>query len=452
MTVEGAMVRVRCVTRHEDPEAADGTGFEEFGPTAGSGRIAALAALARLDAELEERSALAFTGRDGSFTLEAVRPGYYRVEVLAPADSGLADRGPEFLAVHADVERELSFDLGPGSTVRGLVMDEKGLPVFDAVVRTATRETTTDESGAFRLHGVAGDRPIEVLAEGHPPLVSGGKILAGDILRLACGKSLALAITSAGGLPVARPRATVCWIQGGSVHTVAGRSRPGGMPLLAGLPEEGTLHVEVEAAGHRPATLLLDAAALETEAIRPVVLAPAVTRELRLVDESGRPRPEVRISGLEVPGVITAADGTAALRVPAGRTPGLVARLDRLLACRLEIPPRRSDGVPDLELSSRDGERVLEVVDAAGQPPRDIWALWILADGGTGQWLDVAVLEQPVAGRFYLPFLGEGLGVADVEGLHVKLVFGGAGRKVQTVIDEEGQERVELPWQRLGSP
>lgn len=100
------------------------------------------------------------TGRDGSYSLEGLKPGTYKVEVSS--DKGAAPKDGYKLEVTAGATIEKDLVLDDVGTIKGVVVDENGAPVTKVNASAylvsgggrgwANREV--DETGAFTLEGL----------------------------------------------------------------------------------------------------------------------------------------------------------------------------------------------------------------------------------------------------------------------------------------------------------
>ncbi len=81
-----------------------------------------------------------------------------------PAD----DPGENWLELELGLEiTELEGDGLPTGTVEGVVRDDNGAPIEDAVVESSEEETVTDENGEYEIEVLADGDDLEVTAEGH---------------------------------------------------------------------------------------------------------------------------------------------------------------------------------------------------------------------------------------------------------------------------------------------
>jgi len=114
-------------------------------------------------------AARAATDGDGYFRLEALEPGFYRLEVEALGTRSFSARvgGSETSWVELDYS-------DPGVVLEGLLADEAGAPLADARVyasevdwRGTTDEVRTRDDGSFRLEGLfVGEWVLRVLPDG----------------------------------------------------------------------------------------------------------------------------------------------------------------------------------------------------------------------------------------------------------------------------------------------
>lgn len=132
-------------------------------------------------------SAAAWSGSDGTFTLERLEPGPVRIVVTAPAHPPWI--GPTLELAPGDGLRTLEVRLADGATRRGRVVDAEGRLVEGAEVvaewallgreleddaqallpqllRFCRSHARTDSSGEFVLSGLPGERPFRVSASG----------------------------------------------------------------------------------------------------------------------------------------------------------------------------------------------------------------------------------------------------------------------------------------------
>ncbi len=203
---------------------------------------------------------------DGSFALEAVDPGRYRVSASA-AGYRTGEVGPVEVR-EGEEAPSVEIRLETGREIRGRVLDPRGGAVSGAsviaapagsLVRTAI-PASTDVNGAFVLTAPS-DGPIDVVAvaRGYAPAKVSGVVpddSAEIVLRMSSGGRIRLRVVGAGGAPISGARATVAasppypgsdlamWMSGTLV------TGPDGTALATGLAP-GSYAVTVEAGGKR---------------------------------------------------------------------------------------------------------------------------------------------------------------------------------------------------------
>ncbi len=99
-----------------------------------------------------------YKSEEGLFQCEDLKPGQYAIRILA---EGLPNFRSEPFEVTAGAEAVQEILIGEGGVIRGVVVDESGHPVQDAVVEVVPRAVyskpprdTTDKRGEFELTGV----------------------------------------------------------------------------------------------------------------------------------------------------------------------------------------------------------------------------------------------------------------------------------------------------------
>jgi protocatechuate 3,4-dioxygenase beta subunit len=254
-------------------------------------------------------TALAHTGRDGSFRFGPIEPGVYTIVASAAGFSSASREGVEVSAASAFEPIRLRLWTG-GHHVTGRVLDIGGGTIPGARVIAVTYRplpdethervelvTEADASGAYELRLPRGHHELRAEADGY----AGGERRFGARedarvdLFLSPAARLAGRVITADGAPV--PGAEVRLQRQGPF-------RPQSWPLVT-TDEEGQFSFEAVPAGTfvlvgRKGELLGDSGRLtleETGRIEGLELTvrPALVVEGRVVDASGRPVPQARI-------------------------------------------------------------------------------------------------------------------------------------------------------------
>lgn len=166
------------------------------------------------------------------FAIEGCDPGRYRLRVEAPAAGG--NRVGKWYAFSLDPGKNIegvTLVLDEAATaVRGVVRDDRGVPIEGARVSVRGREATTDREGRYALHGLdeGEDIFIEARADGHAPAtrhaVYEGVELTVDLVLQRTGGVRGRVVGAGAGVPVilcqrsdlgVRPHQVACDQDGG---------------------------------------------------------------------------------------------------------------------------------------------------------------------------------------------------------------------------------------------
>ncbi len=238
-----------------------------------------------LEAEVREsasgfaRFAQTSTGADGTFHFRRLAAGRYSVVArgLTLGDVTYGDTRRDGIALAAEQLQDLGdVRLGPGGTVRGLVVDAEERPVEGAALffRTgdglggAIGDTLTDRQGAFERAGLApGAYRVQARAFGFASAAADAQVEEGGVhdvkLVLARGGSARIYVTDAQGRPVTGARVEVQNAAGDVVSDLAsaadvlggylaGDAGPG-VTVVTGLAREEHM-VTVSKEGHGTVT------------------------------------------------------------------------------------------------------------------------------------------------------------------------------------------------------
>lgn len=208
----------------------------------------------------------AATRPDGSFTLEGIDPGRYRLSAQA-VGYHTGETGPVEVREGAETPA-VEIRLEKGREIRGRVLDPRGGAVAgasviaapsDSVERTAI-PASTDVNGSFVLTAPAeGALDVVAVARGYAPARASGVVpddSAEIVLRMSAGGRIRVRVVDGEGAPIPGARATVAasppypgsdlamWMSGNLV------TGPDGTALATGLAP-GSYAVTVEMAGKR---------------------------------------------------------------------------------------------------------------------------------------------------------------------------------------------------------
>ncbi len=179
--------------------------------------------------EVPANKAKAFTSDEGSFLLDEVRPGSFRVEVTA---KGFAPGIVEDIVVNEGATTEgIRVALKEGGVVEGTVLDLAGSPIPRATVFarlildepvgggrmpvTSSSSATTDEDGRYRISGLLSDdyeiyasAPAYSLSARERVRAEDGRVSRIDF-RLSMGATLLVVVLGTDGTPVKDARVEI---------------------------------------------------------------------------------------------------------------------------------------------------------------------------------------------------------------------------------------------------
>jgi len=233
-----------------------------------------------------ERSVL--SGHDGTFRIEDLAPGRYRLDVL---DRSRALSYVQDLELSAD--RDLLLELESATLVGTVIAADSGEPIDEALVTVrrvlaASGDTgplitvATDPTGAFAVaHLTPGDYLLSARADGHVPTerplrVEAGVAPAPVLLRLEATGGVTLTVhLASGGVP---PMATVSAFDAAGHLAVTDTRRVSdrGFVYFSQIPA-GTWNLLVSAAGAAPTWLTAEVPGPPPEVVLPPA-APLVVR------------------------------------------------------------------------------------------------------------------------------------------------------------------------------
>jgi protocatechuate 3,4-dioxygenase beta subunit len=259
----------------------------------------------------EQRSPDRVTARtndSGRFEMVNVPAGARNVGVLAKGYGQLTKYDFTFAGVETEVI-EVDFNLHPGSSIQGRVVDPAGRGVEKVTVRaTATTDTTsstsmatTDETGAFELADLQpGKYMLRVAGSGYRQIAGeGNDAEAGETgveVRVVPQVTVAGSVVDQSGKPV---RDFTCKLQyaeeGSAVFEDAGvqgdfRGRDDGSFELSGI-NPGSYVVHVDAGGFAPGISRPFVASTEGERVAGLVIHVSAGASMRgrVVDAEGKP-------------------------------------------------------------------------------------------------------------------------------------------------------------------
>lgn len=231
---------------------------------------------------------LAYTGREGRFSYESLRPGEYTLQADVV---GFIESPPQQVTLAPGEDVDLVLTVDPGGEIRGTVVDLQAFAVPGAKVRLlrapegddrrgremleaqrflggAYKATQSEEDGSFALTGLPyGSYSLIVEKEGYRKAEVGGLSVGGSDVRVVLEAAAALAgrvLDQATGRPVTQFQVRVrklgaeadagdagarmrAFVEGAAqVDDAEGRFRRGGL-------EAGESEVEVTAGGYSPA-------------------------------------------------------------------------------------------------------------------------------------------------------------------------------------------------------
>ena len=147
------------------------------------------------------------TDADGRFGARDLYAGLALVALRAPGTVG-AERE---VVLREGREAQLNVGFGRPSVLRGLVTDERNVPLPLARVFVDGQEVTTDEQGAFEARGVAsGKVPVYVLKSGYASyreelFVTAGTVMRSDALRYTLRRGCSLKVIVPERVGLGRP-------------------------------------------------------------------------------------------------------------------------------------------------------------------------------------------------------------------------------------------------------
>lgn len=223
------------------------------------------------------------TGHDGSFRIEDLLPGSYRLDVLDPSR---ALSHLEEIAITAD--REVVLDLVSERLDGRVVDDETGAPIADALVYVrggadgSLVTVGTGPDGGFLLaHLTPGTYEVSARKDGYAPDQTTVRVEAGAetppaVLRLAAAAGLTLTVRAGTGPPPGFVTVSAFDGSGRKIHTDTERVTDNGFAYFQQLPP-GRWNLLVDAQG-----TAAEWVSAEVPGAQEVVLSPAALLSVRV--------------------------------------------------------------------------------------------------------------------------------------------------------------------------
>jgi protocatechuate 3,4-dioxygenase beta subunit len=369
-----------------------------------------------------EMQALAVTRGDGSFVVEDLPPGSYRLRARLPSTAGTTTELAVELAPGGD-GAPIEMVMPQGRTLRGVVQGSDGQPVPGALVavRGSAGPVATDSVGEFAIE--LPERAVEL------------QVSLGDRLR-----ETRVAVSAAQTrVVVALDTPPTCTLVG-SVFGLPGRKRLPGVVVRAidldggtadravwvdlqngefrwPLCPVGRLRIELHAEGHAPAAFERQLAASEIHGLGEVLLEPGAQLRGRVLDVGGEPIVDAAVylgeeTDLDLfdPRTRTDVDGAFTVQGVSTRSDRLVVRARGYAIRSVELDLPTAVLSPDpLEVRLARGATIEVVVSRPGE--RDVGVVQLVRDGRVvaGAALDElgrAVFANRSEGRYEVRLLG----------------------------------------------